>query len=72
VYLLHMFVRHGAAAVLDRVAVRVPGDLFVAVVLGTWLAAEVSFHLFESRFLALKKRFARVAASATSGHAASP
>jgi peptidoglycan/LPS O-acetylase OafA/YrhL len=72
VYLLHMFVRHGAAAVLDRVPVRVPGDLFVAVVLGTWLAAEVSFHLFESRFLALKKRFARVAASATSGHAASP
>jgi peptidoglycan/LPS O-acetylase OafA/YrhL len=72
VYLLHMFVRHGAVAVLDRSPLRVPGDLFVLVVLGTWLAAELSFRVFESRFLALKKRFARVAASAQSGHAASP
>lgn len=71
VYLLHMFVRHGAVAVLDRAPVRIPGDLFAIVLVGTWLAAELSFRLFETRFLALKKRFARVPAS-TEHHAATP
>lgn len=61
VYLLHMFVAHGANAALARAPARLPGDLFVLVLLGTWAAAELSFRTLEARFLSLKQRFARLA-----------
>jgi peptidoglycan/LPS O-acetylase OafA/YrhL len=57
-YLFHMLVRH----VIDKAAQRVGGCseglFFVALLLLTWAVAETSFRLYESRFLALKSRFA--------------
>lgn len=56
VYLLHMFVM----VVIDRAVPGLAGVVhFAAVLLGTWVAAEISYRLFERRFLALKHRFAR-------------
>jgi peptidoglycan/LPS O-acetylase OafA/YrhL len=57
-YLFHMLVRH----LIDKAAQRVGGCseglFFVALLLLTWAVAETSFRLYESRFLALKSRFA--------------
>lgn len=60
VYLLHLFVMHVLEQyLLPHAPVRVPGDRFVACLLGTWLVAEASFALYERPFLRLKGRFAR-------------
>lgn len=56
IYLLHPFCRHVAAKVLGDGESSLP--LFGATLVLTVLAAEVSYRLFESRFLALKSRFA--------------
>lgn len=60
VYLLHLFVMHIVREhVLPHAPLRVPGDRFVACLLGTWLLAELSFALYERPFLRLKRRFSR-------------
>ncbi len=60
VYLMHMFVMHVMReSVLPRSPLRFPGDLFLACLLGTWVAAELSFRLYEQPFLRLKRRFSR-------------
>ncbi len=57
-YLFHMLVRHVVYAVMARVGLlEVPFLLLIAVTIGTWIAAELSFRFFESPFLKLKKRF---------------
>lgn len=55
-YLLHMFVDHGARKLTDPLGDPM-GLRFVIVLLGTWFVAELSHRYFESRFLALKSRF---------------
>jgi len=57
IYLYHLLVYSPVSKVLDRFGVSSKYALFVAVAACTWLAAEVSYRLFERRFLALKKRF---------------
>jgi len=57
IYLCHLLVRHG----VDK-GVRLGGwssqlTLFLGTMLGSWIAAEISYWAFESRFLALKRRW---------------
>ena len=56
-YLYHMLVRHVVYAVLERVGFRFPFDLFLLVLIGTYIVAELSYRLYESPFLKLKKRW---------------
>ena len=56
-YLLHMFALHGARAAESRVMGDAPGLRFALCAALTWFAAEVSFRLFESPILRLKRRF---------------
>jgi peptidoglycan/LPS O-acetylase OafA/YrhL len=59
-YLFHMLIRHAVLAAMRRAGLE--GIIlldFVLVSLATWLFAEVSFHFYEKRFLALKKKFER-------------
>ena len=57
-YLLHMFVRHGVVALTSRLG-DPPGLLFVLLLPGTWVAAELSFRLYETPFLKMKSRWVR-------------
>jgi len=57
IYLCHLLVRHG----VDK-GVRLGGwssqlILFLGTMLGSWIAAEISYWAFESRFLTLKRRW---------------
>ncbi|MEM7272672.1 MAG: acyltransferase [Actinomycetota bacterium] len=54
IYLLHMFVRHVVVEMLGLDFSSVPLGLFVVVGIGTVIAAEISFRLFESPLLRLK------------------
>ncbi len=60
IYLFHLFAIAGVEAALRRSPMRVPGDVFVLGTLVAWAIAEVSFRFFESPFLRLKERFAKV------------
>lgn len=57
IYLYHMMIRHFATLALARAGLGSGVAFFVATALGTWLVAEISYRLFESRFLALKGRW---------------
>ena len=57
-YLYHLLIRHAVLAAMRRVGLEEIILLdFVLVGFATWLFAEASFHLYEKRFLALKKKF---------------
>jgi peptidoglycan/LPS O-acetylase OafA/YrhL len=57
-YLFHMIVRHLVDKAAQRLGWSSEGVFFLALVLLTWAVAEASFRFYESRFLALKSRFA--------------
>ena len=73
-YLYHLLVYSPVSKMLDRAGVASTYALFAGVTLGTWITAELSYRLFEARFLALKARFvparARVRTPAESSEAA--
>lgn len=54
IYLYHMMVRHGVAKGMAVADLSSQWVFFVGTTLATWLVAEMSFRLFEQRFLALK------------------
>jgi peptidoglycan/LPS O-acetylase OafA/YrhL len=58
IYLYHLLVRHAVDKALMRAHIDSQGLLFAGTALGTWAAAELSYWAFESRFLALKERWA--------------
>jgi len=57
-YLLHMLCRHGCRVVLDKAGVVAEWPLFPTTLAVTVAVAWASFRFYESRFLALKDRFA--------------
>jgi peptidoglycan/LPS O-acetylase OafA/YrhL len=57
IYLLHMPVRIVMDAVLRKANLLAPTSLFVSTVVVTLVVAQLSYTLFESRFLKLKDRF---------------
>ena len=57
IYLLHMPVRIVMDAVLRKLDVLAPTSLFASTVVVTLVVAQLSYTLFESRFLKLKDRF---------------
>jgi peptidoglycan/LPS O-acetylase OafA/YrhL len=57
IYLYHQIVAHFAVLGLERFHVSSHLSMFATVTVFTWLTAELSYRLFESRFLALKQRF---------------
>jgi peptidoglycan/LPS O-acetylase OafA/YrhL len=75
IYLYHLIAAHGVNKVLARLDVTSQLVHFVVVSLAAWGVAELSYRLFETRFLALKDRFdparsrAKKAASANPHHA---
>ena len=70
-YMLHMLAVHVVEAAFRQVGVDSAPATFCASVLTTYAAAEASFRLFESRFLAMKARFQR-SDSGTPSVAAAP
>lgn len=58
IYLYHMLVRHAVDQAMQRAGTTSRIVFFLATSLGTWALAELAYWLFESRFLALKARFA--------------
>jgi peptidoglycan/LPS O-acetylase OafA/YrhL len=58
IYLYHLLVMHFVARGLDAAGVAQGFATFISTALGTWALAELSYRLFEVRFLALKARFA--------------
>jgi peptidoglycan/LPS O-acetylase OafA/YrhL len=61
IYLYHLLVMHFVVKGLEAVGAAQGHSIFVGTALGTWVVAEMSYRLFEVRFLALKARFAPVA-----------
>jgi peptidoglycan/LPS O-acetylase OafA/YrhL len=57
IYLYHMLVWYFVDRAMRRIGLDSQPVFFLANTLGTWLVAETSFRLFESRVLALKDRF---------------
>lgn len=57
IYLFHHFALWGVTIAMARVGVASRLLFFVAVTLGSWALAELSYRYYESRFLALKARF---------------
>src|ERR1700694_4222813 len=62
IYLYHLLVMHFVVKGLDAAGVAQGHATFVATALGTWVVAEVSYRLFEVRFLELKARLSSTAA----------
>ena len=62
IYLYHLLVMHFVVKGLDAAGVAQGHATFVATALGTWGVAEVSYRLFEVRFLELKARLSSTAA----------
>ncbi|MGB1251523.1 MAG: acyltransferase family protein [Candidatus Promineifilaceae bacterium] len=58
IYLFHMIVVIASQAILGRLGLDNMIVLFVVVMIGTYLVAEVSFRFYEKPFLKLKKRWA--------------
>lgn len=57
IYLFHHLVFWGVEIVLRRLSIANDYVFFVAVTVGTWIVAELSYRIYEVRFLALKSRF---------------
>jgi len=57
IYLYHLLVRHGVDAASRATGLRSDLLLFAATAVASWGVAELSYRLFESRFLALKARW---------------
>jgi peptidoglycan/LPS O-acetylase OafA/YrhL len=58
IYLYHLVVMHFVLMGLSAAGLASGFATFVGTTLGTWAVAELSYRLFEVRFLALKARFA--------------
>jgi peptidoglycan/LPS O-acetylase OafA/YrhL len=59
-YVYHLFALHIAKIVLERIGLTDFGvDLFLATTIITFIAAEISFRLYEKPILSLSKRFQR-------------
>lgn len=58
IYLYHLPVMHFVTKGGGRLPAWSQLATFGGTLLGTWIVAEASYHLYESRFLALKSRFA--------------
>lgn len=56
IYLYHLLVLHFATAALAKVGLASQAPTFLVLTVGTWLVSEASYRLYESRFLALRKR----------------
>lgn len=56
-YLFHLFVRHPAAAIADRLPFESDFSVFVLCLVGTYIVSEASFRWFERPFLSLKHMF---------------
>jgi peptidoglycan/LPS O-acetylase OafA/YrhL len=56
-YLYHLVVMHFVLKALNAAGTINGFTAFVGTVLATWVVAELSYRVFESRFLALKKRY---------------
>jgi peptidoglycan/LPS O-acetylase OafA/YrhL len=65
IYLYHLLVMHFVLKGLSVAGVTQGFFAFVGTILGTWAVAELSYRLFESRFLALKARYRSQNAVAT-------
>jgi peptidoglycan/LPS O-acetylase OafA/YrhL len=57
IYIYHQLVYWPVARLFSHVGVASKIMFFVAVTAATWAVAELSYHFFEARFLALKERF---------------
>jgi len=57
IYLYHLLVRHPVTKVMQLAGTSSGLVLFLATAVGTWLVAEISYRVFESRILALKARW---------------
>jgi peptidoglycan/LPS O-acetylase OafA/YrhL len=57
IYLCHLLVRHGVDKGIQLGGWSSPLILFLGTMLVSWIAAEISYWAFESRFLALKRRW---------------
>ena len=57
IYLYHLIVAHVVDRVLTGAGLSWHATRFVGTMLATWLVAELSFRLFESRVLAYRRRF---------------
>jgi peptidoglycan/LPS O-acetylase OafA/YrhL len=57
IYLYHLIVRFGVDKAMKLGGFSSQAALFCFTALGTWMVAEVSYRLFETRFLALKSRW---------------
>ena len=57
IYLCHLLVRHGVDKGIRLGGWSSPLILFLGTMLASWVAAEISYWAFESRFLALKRRW---------------
>jgi peptidoglycan/LPS O-acetylase OafA/YrhL len=58
IYLYHLLVRHAVDKGLAHAHIDAPMLLFAGTALGAWAVAELSYWAYESRFLALKERWA--------------
>jgi peptidoglycan/LPS O-acetylase OafA/YrhL len=58
IYLYHLLVMHFVVNGLQATGLTQVFATFIGTALGTWAVAELSYRLFEVRFLALKSRFA--------------
>ena len=56
-YLLHMVARHGADVLLEMSGISFRGDMFLLCLMLTVVLAELSYRLYESPFLKLKRLF---------------
>ena len=59
-YLLNSICMHGVRAVLQRIGLAYPPEIFIFTLAVTMAAAYLSHRYYESRFLALKERFSRL------------
>jgi peptidoglycan/LPS O-acetylase OafA/YrhL len=64
IYLYHLLVMHFVVMALEAAGEAQGHNVFFGTFLGTWLVAELSYRLFERRFLALKTRFSPAARGA--------
>lgn len=69
IYLYHLLTMHFVVKALDAAGVPLGHSVFVANTFASWAVAEISYRLFEVRFLELKARLAPKAAAGPGGMA---